>query len=105
MGLSIALEDESGNELGRIEDTANILHRVLPKPGKAVAHSLLQFVDWYGDAVFNHLQMKPLLQELDGLKRSAFARFPESAGLFAQMKHLARRCQKETHCYLKFYGD
>lgn len=55
MGLSIVLETESGEELERVDDPSNILHRLLPRSDNG-SYLLLRFIDWYGDTVFNQLQ-------------------------------------------------
>lgn len=102
MPLSVALETERGEQLESIEDRANILHRLLP-PNNDSSCQYLGFIDWYGDTVFNHLQMKPFLDEWARLKETAET--AEEIALVEQVAALALRCQDEPHLYLKFYGD
>lgn len=62
MGLTVALENESGESLERVEDQTNILHRILPTPADTHYH-YIGAIDWYGDTVFNHLQAARFLEE------------------------------------------
>ena len=62
---------------------------------------VLRFIDWYGDTVFNHLQIPSFLAEWATLK----PRGQEERSLLDQVAALARRVEGEPHLYLKFYGD
>lgn len=60
---------------------------------------LLKYLDPYGNACFNCLQMKDLISDmilLQGLKPNP---------LFKEILRLAERCKEEVHTYLVFYGD
>jgi hypothetical protein len=102
MPFSIVLETEDGGQLERIEDLSNLLHRVLPSNDDS-SYQYLQFIDWYGDTVFNGLQMKPFKAEWKRLKK--VAQTDEEKVILARVNILADRCQTEPHLYLKFYGD
>ena len=102
MGLDIFLQDENGNVLKNIGDPHNLLHQLLPSL-EDTSYSLLRFVDWYGDTIFNRLQMETFLIEWERLIKKAGV--GEEFELLAQIKNLARLCQKTPHLYLKFYGD
>jgi hypothetical protein len=67
MSLSIELRTESGEIVEAIADSRNVLHRLLPPYG--VTSSVLSGIDWYGDTVFNRLQVKQLLDEWEKLFR------------------------------------
>ena len=67
LGHLIRLEDERGRPLAEVGDGGEILHRLLPSQDDRSFVSL-RFVDWYGDATFNHLQMPDLINELERLK-------------------------------------
>ncbi|MBC8045136.1 MAG: hypothetical protein IAF08_16980 [Rhizobacter sp.] len=60
---------------------------------------LLRYLDPYGDATFNHLQMDDLIKDLDDLENI------EHNPLTAEIQKLAARCKSEVHTYLTFYGD
>ncbi len=102
MPISIVLTDEDGEEVERLDDVANLLHRLLPS-GDDRSYHYLRFIDWYGDTVFNQLQMEPFLDEWGRLERAATA--PEDREFLVRISDLARHCQREQHLYLKFYGD
>lgn len=102
MGLSVILQDERCKVILRVCDPGNLLHRVLPLPEDA-SFPLLRYVDWYGDAVFNRLQVPELLIELDRLVNRAGSE--GERGILHQVRDLAARCEREPHLYLKFEGD
>lgn len=102
MPISVVLTDEEGEELERVDDVGNFLHRLLPSSDDLSYH-YLRFIDWYGDTVFNQLQMEPFLDEWEKLDRVATS--PEERQFLARISDLARHCQREQHLYLKFYGD
>lgn len=60
-------------------------------------------IDPYGDTIFNHLQVRDLLDEWDRLARFATSD-PEKKAL-AGVKQLAEHCLEAPHRYLRFYGD
>ncbi len=102
MGLNIALEDEAGNALETLTDDGNLLHGLLPAHDDD-AYPMLGSIDWYGDTVFNALQMARFIAEWDRLlQREAVAGAKELA---AGIRQLALRCKEGVHLYLKFIGD
>lgn len=102
MGLCIALTNEGGENLGFVTDDKNFLHKLLPSVDDD-SSPMLASIDWYGDTVFNSVQMRRFMQEWDILKQRA--RSVEEAQLAAAVKSLAERCRDEVHLYLKFIGD
>jgi len=100
--MSIVLETESGEELARIEDPKNLLHLILPRSDDS-SFTCLRYVDWYGDTVFNRLQMEVVQMEWDRLETRV--QTPEAKVLYDRVRDLAQRAQEEEHLYLKFYGD
>jgi hypothetical protein len=102
MGLGIALQDEMGSELAVVVDPKNHLGRLLPPPEDS-AHPMLTSIDFYGDTVFNRMQMDRFLAEWADVSAKAFG--PEERELVSAIEGLARRCQDEVHLYLKFIGD
>ncbi len=102
MGLNIVLEDEKGTQIGGVGDPTNILHRILPSSDD-VSSRTLRYVDWYGDTVFNRVQMDDVIEELQVLLSKAQSH--DERELLGQILELARKCKNEPHLYLKFYGD
>lgn len=101
MALAIALENERGEQLEIVADPKNLLHRLLePHQGDG---SLLGQIDWYGDTVFNHIQIplflsawRPLAQRVQTV---------EETKLIDTINALAERCESGVHLYLRFIGD
>jgi hypothetical protein len=102
MGITVLLTTERGEVLDQIGDPSNHLRRLLPSsddPG----YVLLNYVDWYGDTVFNRLQMPRFLDEWRRLRDAALA--DGAVDLHAKVTAMAERCSAEVHLYLKFQGD
>jgi hypothetical protein len=102
MGLGITLQDESGAELDTVVDPKNFLGTLLPEHGDP-AHPMLASVDFYGDTVFNRMQMDRFLAEWTDIATKAST--PEERALVSAIEGMAHRCQDEVHLYLKFIGD
>jgi hypothetical protein len=102
MGLGIALQDESGVEVDSLADPKNHLGRLLPEHDDQT-HPMLASIDFYGDTVFNRMQMDRFLEEWAMV--SARAQSHEEKALVSAVEKMAHRCQDEVHLYLKFIGD
>jgi hypothetical protein len=102
MGITVSLRTETGEQVSKVvADDQNFLHELLP-PLEDNSYCCLRFVDWYGDTVFNHLQMGTLLEELARLSEEAP---PDAKELLEEIAQLAETCQRRTHVYLAFIGD
>ncbi len=101
MGLSIVLTDYSGHIFDRVDDTKNLLHKLLPLSDET-SKSLLPKIDWYGDTYFNYLQMKHFLEEWDELRHRAETE--EELSLIEAVRGLALRSQSDR-TVLRFIGD
>lgn len=102
MGLSVVVMNESSSILKRIEDPKNVLHRILPN-SHDTTFSCLRFVDWYGDTIFNSLQMPAVETEIDRLMAHSFN--DEGREMLTLLKELVAYGQSRGHAYLKFIGD
>ncbi|MBZ5694211.1 MAG: hypothetical protein LAN36_02495 [Acidobacteriia bacterium] len=102
MGICIALQTEVGNTIELIPDDKQLLHKLLPPPNDD-SDSMLGWIDWYGNTLFNHLQMKRFLAEWDQLAMRA--RTSEEKTLLSRIRDLAVRCQEERTLNLRFIGD
>jgi hypothetical protein len=101
MGLDIILQDERGEVLAILSDPKNLLHRLLERAMEDEPR--LEEIDWYGDTIFNRLQIPRFLSEWKAVARQA--KTPEDQDLVNGVMDLADRCQREVHLYLKFIGD
>jgi hypothetical protein len=102
MGLCVALENETGETLTILADEKNFFHKVLPGPDDP-SHPMLSSIDWYGDTVFNRIQMSRFLSEWESLLENA--KSSEERKLLMGVKELAERCRDGVHLYVKFIGD
>ncbi len=102
MGHGITLQDELGAELVSVVDPKNFLGKLLPEHDDPV-HPMLASIDFYGDTVFNRMQMDRFLAEWTDV--AAKPNTPEERSLVSAIEDLAHRCQDEVHLYLKFIGD
>lgn len=95
MGLRVVLQDEGGKELARLSKTFFI-------PGNIDIsdHTLLKYIDPYGDTTFNRLQLNDLLQDMGHLKERFYDR-----PLINELIGLIKKCLSDPHTYIKFYGD
>lgn len=64
---------------------------------------LINYIDPYGNTVFNQVQMPTVIAEFERLSKYVERPF-EKRGLETVIR-LARICEKEVHHYLVFIGD
>jgi hypothetical protein len=105
MPLTIALENERGEKRAVVFDDQGLLVTLILKTARkdSACIRLLDFVDPYGDTVFNALQMRQLNIELNELL--PFAETPEAQDLLSSIQALVRQGQEGVHLYLKLIGD
>ena len=102
MAIDVDLRNERGEVLYSVGDEPNLLGRVLPVAPSA-SFELLQYVDRWGDCIFNRAQMDSFLRDWSKIEKMANS---TSEKVFAlAVKRLAIRCREGTHLYLWFVGD
>ena|SRR5271154_1052698 len=101
MGFDINLQDERGVVRGTISDPQNLLHRLLER--SFADEPQLVEIDWFGDTVFNCLQMPRFLSHWKILANHS--KTPEEAKIVEDVRALATECEGAVHLYLKFVGD
>ena len=101
MGFDINLESERGEILATVSDPQNLLHRLLERA--ITDEPLLAEIDWYGDTVFNRVQMARFLSQWQIVVSKS--KTPEELRIAEEVKALAMRCEESVHLYLKFVGD
>ena len=102
MGLGIELQDERGETLQYLTDSQNQLGRLLPQNGDD-SYPMLASIDFYGDTVFNRIQMERFLREWRAM--STKAQSADERTVVAAIESMAVRCNDGVHLYLKFIGD
>jgi hypothetical protein len=102
MGIDAAVETEWGEKIASLGDPTSILPRVLP-PIEDQTYRMINYIDWYGNTVFNCYQI-PVVR-LGLLRRVESRTVPAEAAFLRQLEALAASAEVEPHLYLKFYGD
>jgi hypothetical protein len=67
------------------------------------SYRLFQYVDIYGDTIFNRLQMNEVLADIE-LATTGNLNPSEERGL-ARLRTMAEMCRDSVHLYLWFIGD
>src|SRR3954463_1100151 len=101
MGFDINLETERGEILATVSDPKNHLHRLIER--SLQDDPQLAEIDWYGDTVFNRMQMPRFLSQWQALARNCQS--VEEKQLVDEVRELAKQCEGGVHLYLKFIGD
>jgi hypothetical protein len=103
MGITVVLQNERGEEVGSsVGDPYDFLHRLLP-PFDDSSYQCLRFIDWWGDTIFNRLQMETFLSELNRIDTPTLD--APAKALLQDIRRLGEECRNRTHLYLAFYGD
>ena len=93
MSWTVILENESKLPIFSLSEEFTIMKKSEYK------FKLLQYLDAYGDTIFNYLQMDDLISDLILLKND------EENLLINELITLSNKCRTERHTYLVFYGD
>ena len=102
MPIAVFLQNIDGTRRkDSLLDGSGGLNRCLPIGDQSFR--LLQYVDPYGNVIFNHLQMPQLLEELELLIGGVSDR--HSIQLLERVRELAVKCRDSNHLYLRFVGD
>ncbi|CUS39752.1 hypothetical protein COMA1_90040 [Candidatus Nitrospira nitrosa] len=101
MGITIQLEDESGNPEGELLlDT--FLFLAIPQATNS-SYACLRFIDLYGNTIFNRLQIPVLIEELHRI--ADIAKTNEDKQFLTKLLTLTEKCRAKPHLYLRFIGD
>lgn len=102
MGVNLRWEDESGKEMGAVLDPQMIISKIILKKDLQNT-TCLRFIDPYGDAVFNQIQIPILISEIRDILQSESD--PDISDHLQYVLDLARKSAGKTHTYLRFIGD
>ena len=94
MTLTISLEDETREAIVILSSRLTI-----PSTVDLNSYKLLQYLDPYGDTIFNRNQIDDLIIDLKRMDKLA------TDSVIKQVLALAERCKDEVHTYLCFNGD
>jgi len=101
MSIDVVLERERGEAMDRVIDRYSDLASIWPI--EDASFPLLQFLDQYGNTIFNRNQMAQVLRELKSLAEKSET--DEQKVLLHRIEELAIRCRDSFHLYLRFRGD
>lgn len=101
MGIDVQWIGERGDVRECVLDESDLLSEIV---AGADEHSVcLRFIDPYGDAVFNQLQLPVLIEELSAVAANRLSR--EAIEHRQRVIKLATKARGKVHTYIKFYGD
>lgn len=103
MGLEFVLTASGEGELRRYSDYRGFLLRMLDRLPDLEKTHCLQYIDPYGDTVFNALQAPVLRREIELLQGKAQS--DEECEVLDNLLSLIDDAQKEPHRYLRLVGD
>lgn len=104
MSLIIQVEDFKGEIISKFHDKDNDLKDILdycylnPSLTKT-----FKYIDLYDNTVFNSLQIKDFIKDLEFLNEKSF--FEKSNKLLSELIKLSKIALTEPHLYLIFDGD
>ncbi len=102
MGINVRTETERGEKLSEWEDPRDRTKALLPAFSDSSSYCL-RFVDRFGDAVFNQLQIPMLVSEIRRqLKR---IEDPSTRNHGEAILRLVESVEGKVHIYVRFLGD
>ncbi len=101
MPIHVVLQNINNEKIAVIVPPDALLNDILPFGDPAFC--LLQFVDLYGDTIFNGLQMQQFIKEWDIIVGRVTTE--EGRESLLRIRELALQCQRRPHIFLRFIGD
>jgi hypothetical protein len=101
MPLKVVLQTIDGKRFDEALPPNAALNRILPFGNNTFP--LLQFIDPYGDTIFNGIQMRAFLPEWSQLTYCVTD--GEESEFMLKVRAMAERCKHEPHVLLRFVGD
>lgn len=102
MGIDVYLQDENGEIISSVDDTKNLLSKVLPNYNDS-RFRLANTIDPWGDTVFNRFQARILQEEWTNIIQNSQSK--ETIIFLKQVDDLILKCISGVHLYVKFQGD
>jgi hypothetical protein len=103
MGINVVLEGENGEHIDTVFDSHGAIGLLASAAHHDPSYRLLRYLDPYGDAVFNWLQVSDLLADLQLAGSLAWSDAERST--LAQVVALVARILEEPRLYVRFMGD
>ena len=100
-GVTDGVEGRRPPEIGEGGLTFETLYNPAKRAGEEF--ELLDYVDPYGENVFNQTQIEMVLEDIRRLR--PYARTPIDERTYSRLIGLAEKVNREMHTYLVFIGD
>jgi hypothetical protein len=102
MGIDVRVEDENRELEAELLDGRGLVVKLLP--GEAASeYPCLRFIEPYGDATFNQLQVPHLITELG--RRIELTRDEAVRDHGKKLLALVQSAEGRSHTYVRFIGD
>jgi hypothetical protein len=100
MAITVQIENESGGRKGDLWIHPESSRLLAPRSSRT---SCLQFIDPYGNTVFNQLQIPQLISELKALDQTLTD--PKLRLALAGLVSFIQNAVDKVHMYVRFIGD
>jgi hypothetical protein len=101
--MSIQLVSERGEIIEEVFDEESRLSPLIEAVPEFETTHCIQYMNPYGDTIFNSLQLGRFLEEWKMVEQQADTQ--EEKDLVAAVQRLAVLAEEENHMYIKFVGD
>jgi hypothetical protein len=101
MAIKAILQTVDGKKQSEVVDPAYSLAKIWPVGDQSFL--LLQYIDPYGNTIFNRQQMPEVEKEIDILLGGTLT--AEQREIRARIRALATECHGRVHMFLRFRGD
>jgi hypothetical protein len=102
VGIDVKRETEFGEQESVVLDPRALMPALLSRC-RDRQWRLIQYIDPYGNTVFNQLQIPELLDELNALR--AFAGSEDEQTFLGAVIDLIEGTKNQVHTYVRFFGD
>ncbi len=103
MAMSAQLVSERGEVIEEVFDEQGRLSPLIESVTEYESTHCIQYMNPYGDTIFNSLQLVRFLDEWKMVEANAVTQ--EEKDLVAAVQRLALLAEEENHMYIKFVGD
>jgi len=103
MGIDVQVERETGEVIAAVYDVENTLSSAVLNGRFTDLGGCLKYLDPYGDAIFNQLQLPVVLEEIRDTCHATEDQ-PLRERLL-EIETLIRDAHGQTHTYVRFVGD
>lgn len=101
MAINVYLQNIDGKKEDQVFDLNNSMARLWPISDSSFP--LLQYIDPFGNTIFNGAQMAEIRREIELLMNKASTE--DQKVVLRGVTELAKRCEEGPHKYLRFRGD